>query len=116
MTATYAAIALLVMLVGRIASDAVFRSLGPGHKSNLALSLRHGGLYLGLAIAMTAALQGSAGGFIPGVIEILRDGAVIVVAILVAQKLSDWWVVPGLDNNQAVADGNTAVALTEGWA
>lgn len=113
MTATYAAIALLVMLAGRIASDAIFRSLGPGHKPNLAVSLRHGGLYIGLAIAMTAALQGSASGFVPGVVEILRDGAVIVVAILVAQKLSDWWVVPGLDNNQAVADGNTAVALTE---
>ena len=92
MTATYAALALLVMLAGRIASDAIFRSLGPGHKPNLALSLRHSGLYIGLAIAMTAALQGSASGFVPGVVEILRDGAVIVVAILVAQKLSDGWM------------------------
>ena len=112
-TATYAAIVLIIMLVGRLASDGVFRSLGHSHTSNLALSLRHGGLYLGFAIAMTAALQGSATAFVPGVLEVLRDGIVIVLAILVAQKLSDWWVVPGLDNNQAVANGNTAVALTE---
>jgi uncharacterized membrane protein YjfL (UPF0719 family) len=38
---------------------------------------------------------------------------VIVFALIVAQKLHDWCIVPGLDNDDAVAGGNTAAALTE---
>jgi uncharacterized membrane protein YjfL (UPF0719 family) len=112
-TAAYVAIVLLFMLTGRLANDLLFRSKKSDHHSNLALSIRHGGLYLAIAIAMTAALQGSAGAFVTDVVEVLRDGAVIVFALLAAQKLHDWCIVPGLDNDRAVADGNTAVALTE---
>jgi uncharacterized membrane protein YjfL (UPF0719 family) len=112
-TAAYAVIVLGFMLAGRLANDALLRSVRPRQTSNLALSLRHGGLYLATAIAMTPVLQGRTSGFAADVLEVLRDGAVIAFALLVAQKLSHWCVVPGLDNDQAVADGNTAVALTE---
>src|SRR5689334_23804403 len=112
-TAAYVAIALLFMLVGRVVSNALFRSKRTAQQPNLALSVRHGGLYLAIAIAMTSALQGSASGFVQGLIEVLRDGAVIVFALIAAQWLNEWLIVPGLDNDQAVADGNTAVALTE---
>jgi len=112
-TAAYVAIVLVFMLMARLVSDLLFRTKRTGHPPNLALSLRHGGLYLAVAIAMTSALQGTAGGFVSGVLEVLRDGGAIVFALIVAQKINDWCVVPGLDNDRAVADGNTAVALTE---
>jgi uncharacterized membrane protein YjfL (UPF0719 family) len=111
--AAYVAVVLAFMLTGRVASDLLFRSKRGNHSPNLALSLRHGGLYLAIAIAMTAALQGNPGRFLADVFEVLRDGLVIVVALIAAQKLNDWCIVPGLDNDRAVADGNTAVALTE---
>src|SRR5215471_10538933 len=85
--AAYVAIALLFMLAGRLVSDALFRSKRTARQPNLAVSVRHGGLYLAIAIAMTSALQGNGSGFAQDVIEVLRD--------------------------EAVADGNTAVALTE---
>jgi uncharacterized membrane protein YjfL (UPF0719 family) len=112
-TATYVAIALLFMVLGRLVGDALFRSKRTPAHANLALSVRHGGLYLAIAIAMTSALQGNASGFMQDVLEVLRDGAVIVFALIAAQWLNEWLIVPGLDNDQAVADGNTAVALTE---
>jgi uncharacterized membrane protein YjfL (UPF0719 family) len=112
-TAAYVAIVLAFMLTGRLVSDLLFHSKGSGQPANLALSLRHGGLYLAIAIAMTAALQGNAGRFVTDVLEVLRDGAVIVLALIAAQWLNEWCIVPGLDNDQAVADGNTAVAFTE---
>ena len=112
-TATYVAIALFYMLLGRLVSNALFRSKRIPAHPNLALSVRHGGLYLAIAIAMTSALQGNANAFAQDVIEVLRDGAVIVFALIAAQWLNEWLIVPGLDNDQAVADGNTAVALTE---
>ena len=112
-TAAYVAIVLLFMLAGRAASNLLFRSRKVHHSPNLAMSVRHGGLYLAVAIAMTAALQGTTGGFVADVFEVLRDGGVIVFALIVAQKINDWCIGPGLDNDQAEADGNTAVALTE---
>jgi uncharacterized membrane protein YjfL (UPF0719 family) len=112
-TAAYAALVLVFMLAGRLASDALSGSVRPGHAPNLALSLRHAGLYLAIAIAMTTALQGNTNGFGADVFEVLRDGAVITVALVFAQKLNHWCVIPGIDNDQAVAGGNTAVALTE---
>jgi uncharacterized membrane protein YjfL (UPF0719 family) len=112
-TAAYVAIVLLFMLAGRLATDLLFRSKRGNHHANLALSLRHGGLYLAIAIAMTAALQGNSSRFVTDVLEVVRDGAVIVLALVLAQKVHDLCIVPGLDNDRAVADGNTAVALTE---
>jgi len=112
-TAAYVAIALFFMLVGRLVGNALFRSKRAPAQPNLALSVRHGGLYLAIAIAMTSAFQGNASGFLQDVVEVLRDGAVIVFALIAAQWLNEWLIVPGLDNDQAVADGNTAVALTE---
>jgi uncharacterized membrane protein YjfL (UPF0719 family) len=112
-TAAYVAIALLFMLAGRLVSNVLFRSKRAKAQQNLALSIRHGGLYLAIAIAMTSALQGNSTGFVHDVVEVLRDGAVIVFALIAAQWINEWLIVPGLDNDQAVADGNTAVALTE---
>jgi uncharacterized protein DUF350 len=111
--AAYVAIVLVFMLTGRVASDLLFRSKRRNGPPNLALSLRHGGQYLAIAIAMTAALQGNAGGLVTDMLELVRDGGVIVFALIAAQKLNDWCIVPRLDNDLAVAGGNTAVALTE---
>jgi hypothetical protein len=112
-TATYVAIVLFFMLAGRLASDLLSGSKRSDHHATLAGSLRHGGLYLAVAIAMTAALQGNPSGFVADVLEVLRDGVVIVIALVAAQKLNHWCIIPGVDNDRAVADGNTAVALTE---
>src|SRR5579864_3759858 len=110
--AAYVAIVLFFMLAGRLASDLLSGSK-PGDHATLAVSLRHGGLYLAIAIAMTAALQGNANGFVSDALEVLRDGTVIVIALIAAQKLNHWCIIPGVDNDRAVADGNTAVAFTE---
>ena len=44
-TAAYVAIALVFMLVGRVVSNVLFRSKRTTSPPNLALSVRHGGLY-----------------------------------------------------------------------
>ena len=50
-TATYVGIALFFMLMGRLVSNVLFRSKRTTQQPNLALSVRHGGLYLAIAIA-----------------------------------------------------------------
>ena len=116
--AAYAAVVLAFMLVARIVNRILFRPgpqgpQGAGDGTNVALALRHAGLYLAIAIAMTAVSRDAQRSFLPELLLYLRDGAFVLAALIAAQKINDWCIVPGLNNDRAVAAGNTAVGLTE---
>jgi uncharacterized membrane protein YjfL (UPF0719 family) len=124
--AAYSTVVLLFMVVARVASSLLFRPAlsdraegsvvagAPRGDANVALALRHAGLYLAIAIAMTAIFEdGETRGFVADLLLFLQDGAIVVVALIVAQKINDWCIVPGVHNDSAVAHGNAAVGLTE---
>ena len=101
-SAAYAAVVLAFMLVARLVNRLLFRpgtqgtsSPGAGDGTNVALALRHAGMYLAIAIAMTAVSRDGQRGFLPELLSFLRDGAFVLVALIVAQKLNDWCIVPG---------------------
>ena len=80
---------------------------------NLAIALRRSGLYLGVAIGMLGALSGSGASFGADVVEMVLEGAAMVVFLFIAQAITDAVVVPGIKNAEAVRDGNVAVGLVE---
>jgi uncharacterized membrane protein YjfL (UPF0719 family) len=81
--------------------------------ANTAVALRRAGLYLGLAVGMGGALAGWGGSFQASVIELLIEGAVLTVLLIVALELTDRVVIHGIRNDEAVRDGNVAVGLVE---
>ena len=115
--AAYATGVLLLMVVARVVNSWLYRQAGPQgarDDTNVALALRHAGMYLAIAIAMTAVFGDEAvRGFWLDLVTFLKDGAIVVVALAIAQKLNDWCIVPGVHNDTAVAGGNAAVGLTE---
>lgn len=114
--AAYATGVLLLMVVARVINSWLYRPTaapGAGDNTNVALALRHGGMYLAIAIAMTAMFGDEVRGFWLDLATFLKDGAIVVVALIVAQQINDWFIVPGVHNDTAVAGGNAAVGLTE---
>jgi len=114
----FAAIAFLWMWVAKRFLD--FRTQGLYNADreiagsrNLAIALRRGGLYLGVAIGMLGALSGGDVGFARDVLEMLIEGAAMVVFLFVAQWLTDALIVPGIKNAEALRDGNLAVGFVE---
>jgi uncharacterized membrane protein YjfL (UPF0719 family) len=82
--------------------------------ANLAVALRRGGLYLGLAIGLQGALWGYEDvPFSEEIVTLLWEGAVLTVFLFVALRLSDAVVIHGIDNDEAVRSGNVAVGLVE---
>lgn len=110
--AAYIVVTLLVLLLAKVASDMTFRGPKPG-SDNLAFGFRRAGLYLATAYAMTAAFSITPSTFWAGVGELLKDGVIITVCLLFAQFINDKLIVTRLDNDQAIADDNLAVGLTE---
>ena len=114
--AAYSTAVLLFMIVARVVSGLLFRPAGTERirdDVNFALALRHAGMYLAIAIAMTAVFRDGVRGFVPDLAAFVKDGALVVVVLIVAQKINDWCIVPGVHNDTAVAAGNAAVGLTE---
>jgi uncharacterized membrane protein YjfL (UPF0719 family) len=70
-------------------------------------------MYLAIAIALTAGFRDGQRGFWLDLAAFVGDGAMIVLALIAAQKINDWCIVPRVHNDSAVAAGNTAVGLTE---
>lgn len=80
---------------------------------NLAVALRRGGLYLGVAIGMLGALSGGGGDFVADALEMALEGVTVVAFLFLAQMITDWIVVSGIRNADALRDGNVAVGLVE---
>ena len=114
----YAVLAFLFMwLAKKVADTRVADEFDANYEieenSNLALALRRGGLYLGIAIGMLGALSGTSTGFLKNVQELLIDGALVTGFIFVAFYINNWVIVHGLDNDEAVRNRNKAVGVVE---
>ena len=114
--AAYSAVVVLWMIAARAITGLMFRPAGVQQmrdEANLALALRHAGMYLAIAIGLTGVFRDGLRGFWPDLAAFVGDGAMVVAALIVAQKVNDWCIVPRVNNDSAVAAGNTAVGLTE---
>jgi len=114
--AAYSAVVVLWMIAARAVTGLMFRPAGAQQtrdQTNLALALRHAGMYLAIAIGLTAVFRDGLPGFWPDLTAFVGDGAMVVAALIIAQKINDWCIVPRVHNDSAVAAGNTAVGLTE---
>ncbi|MFQ5796081.1 MAG: DUF350 domain-containing protein [Candidatus Bipolaricaulia bacterium] len=85
-------------------------------ESNLAVGLRRGALYLAIPLGMFGAISGPSAGFAQDVQDFSVDGAVLTVFLLIATWINDKIIVTGIDNTEAIREGNTAVGLVEAGA
>ncbi len=80
---------------------------------NVAVGLRRGGLYLGIAIAMAGALSGSSNGFFLDLIQLMIDGLIITGFLFSSRFLNDFIMMGHMDNDAecvkefTLADGRT---------
>ncbi|MBF0369052.1 MAG: DUF350 domain-containing protein [Magnetococcales bacterium] len=82
--------------------------------SNLAVGLRRGGLYGAIAIGMYGSVSsGISQGFMADLTVLALDGILIVLFTMLCGTLNDKVIIDGIDNDQAVLEGNIAVGLTE---
>ena len=82
-------------------------------ENNTAVGLRRAGLYLGVGIGMIGSLSGSNGSFANEVLLTIWDGVLISVFLVVARFVSDMVLLPAIDNDHAIQNGNVAVGLIE---
>lgn len=66
---------------------------------NVAVGLRRGGLYLGIAIAMSGALSGSSNGFFIDLIQLTVDGLIIIGFLFSSRFLNDFIMMGHMDND-----------------
>ncbi len=81
--------------------------------SNIAVGLRRFGLYLGLAIGMSAALAGETSGFVNDLKMLAIDGALVLVMMMIARFFNDTIILRGISNDDEALAGNAAVGLIE---
>lgn len=91
---------------------------------NLAVGLRRGGLYLGVALGLSGALSGGSSGFFLDLLYLILDGIIIVGLLFSSRFLNDFIMLGHVSNDgecireftredgQKVT-GNTAVGLVE---
>ena len=82
-------------------------------KSNVALGIRRAGLYLAIAIAMAGSLTGTSGAFRHDVFSLVLDGITAVVALFIAKKINDMFILRSMSNNDEVEKDNIAVGLVD---
>jgi uncharacterized membrane protein YjfL (UPF0719 family) len=85
-------------------------------ENNLALALRRAGLYVGICLGLAGALSAPSRGFGRDVLSLLWCAPVIVALFFAAWRLNDRWILPRVNNDEAVRKGNLAVALVEAGA
>ena len=82
--------------------------------SNLAVSLRRSGLYLGIAIAMMGIIIGPSAGFYHDVTTTIVYGAVISALFFVARQVNDLFVLHGVSNTKEIFEkDNMAIGFVE---
>jgi len=113
----YVAIVAIFLIIAKFVSDKLASFDADDmieEKNNQAVAYRRAGLYLGTAIGMFGALLGGASkGFVVDVGVLILDGIMITVFMLIVRRVNDWFVVHGIDNNDAIKNHNTAVGLVE---
>lgn len=111
-------IAFVILYLAKLVQDALSKKAFDAddqitEKSNLALALRRGGMYLGLAIGLKGALSGSGQGFQTDVAIFALDGVLLVILLGVAKILADKVILPGINNAKEIGRGNIAVGCAE---
>ena len=83
--------------------------------NNAGIGLRRAGLYLAVAIGMlgTVTAPSTAHSFLSDLLAVALDGIFVIAFVMVARIIFDAVVIHGLDNDQAVKDGNKAVGFVE---
>jgi uncharacterized membrane protein YjfL (UPF0719 family) len=80
---------------------------------NLAVGLRRAGLYLGIAIALSASIGGASVSFFSDVITLLADGVLILICLFSCRFINDKIMLGPINNDQECMKGNAAVGVTE---
>jgi uncharacterized membrane protein YjfL (UPF0719 family) len=80
-------------------------------EANLAVALRRFGLYIGACIAMAGVMR--EGITRVDIILFLEEASLVAVIFFVAQFINDYVIVPGVRNNDLIAQGNVPVGLIE---
>ncbi|MCK5542587.1 MAG: DUF350 domain-containing protein [Desulfobacterales bacterium] len=80
---------------------------------NLAVGLRRAGLYLGIAIALSAAIGGDSTNFLSDVITLVVDGVLILICLFSCRYINDKIMFGHINNDQECMKGNSAVGVVE---
>lgn len=80
---------------------------------NLAVGLRRAGLYLGIAIALSATIGGESKGFLSDVITLAADGILILICLFSCRYVNDRIMLGHINNDQECMKGNSAVGIVE---
>lgn len=80
---------------------------------NLAIGVRRAGLYLGIAIALSASIGGDSRGFLPDVITLFTDGALILICLFSCRHINDKIMLGPINNDQECMKGNASVGIVE---
>ncbi|HIJ72824.1 MAG TPA: DUF350 domain-containing protein [Candidatus Hydrogenedentes bacterium] len=112
----YAVIAFVFMFVAKKLDD--FRTSYNEDReieeeSNLALGFRKAGFSVALAIGFLGSISSLTEEFVPNVVGLLIDGALLVVIMFAARMVNDLVLLRKIDNDQAVKDRNVAVGMAE---
>jgi uncharacterized membrane protein YjfL (UPF0719 family) len=91
---------------------------------NVAVGLRRSGLYLGIAIALSGAMDGASKGFFLDILQLLIDGVIITGFMFTSRFINDFMMLGHLNNDKecikifqqpdgSKITGNTAVGMVE---
>ncbi len=80
---------------------------------NLAVGLRRAGLYLSIAIALSAVVSGTSKGFSSDIISLVIDGIIVLVCLFSCRYINDKIMLGPLNNDKECMNGNAAVGMVE---
>jgi uncharacterized membrane protein YjfL (UPF0719 family) len=80
---------------------------------NLAVGIRRAGLYLGIAIALSATIGGDSKNFLSDIITLSADGVLILICLFSCRYINDKIMLGHINNDQECMKGNAAVGTVE---
>lgn len=110
----YLPLALVLKLVMNATTKADYCTDNEILSGNLAVGMRRGGAHLGLAVAMIGVASGASNpDLVKDMIGMFGYGALAVGFMLSSLFVTDKLILPGVDNNKALGEGNAAVGAVE---